>query len=358
MATIQKRTRKDGTATYTATIRVKRDGKVILSLSETFERRPMAARWAKLKEEELSEPGGLERLKAGKRSGKTLGDAIDKYVESSLKDIGKTKAQVLRAIKHDEIADMDCASVNSAALVAYAERLRVARAPQTVMNYLSHLQAVFAVARPAWGLQLDPQAMRDALAVAKRLGMVAKSGKRDRRPTVEEMDRLMDYFAKRHARGRSLPMHKVIAFAMFSTRRMEEITRIRWADVQPGRVLVRDMKHPGEKVGNDQWVELPPEAEAVIEKMPKAKPEVFPFSTDAITASFTRACKFLEIEDLHFHDLRHEGVSRLFEMGRTIPQAASVSGHRSWQSLQRYAHLRETGDKWAGWSWLEKLAQD
>lgn len=152
-----------------------------------------------------------------------------------------------------------------------------------------------------------------------------------------------------------MPMHRVIAFALFSTRRQEEITRIRWADLEPGRVLVRDMKHPGEKLGNDTWVELPPEAEAIIKKMPKKKPEIFPFSTDAISANFTRACKLLGIEDLHFHDLRHEGVSRLFEMGRTIPQAASVSGHRSWQSLQRYAHLRATGDKWAGWSWLGKL---
>jgi integrase len=61
------------------------------------------------------------------------------------------------------------------------------------------------------------------------------------------------------------------------------------------------------------------------------------------------------IEDLHFHDLRHEGVSRLFEMGRTIPQVASVSGHRSWQSLQRYSHLRATGDKWSNWVWLDRL---
>jgi hypothetical protein len=55
-----------------------------------------------------------------------------------------------------------------------------------------------------------------------------------------------------------------------------------------------------------------------------------PLSTDAISAAFTWACKMLDIEDLHFHDLRHDGVSRLFEMGKTIPQAASVSGHRSW----------------------------
>lgn len=357
MGTIQKRTRKDGTATYTATVRVKRDGKVILSLSETFLRRPMAQRWIDKKEAEAADPGGVDRLRGGKRAGKTVADAIDKYVESSLKQIGRTKAQVLRAIKADELAALDCEEATSTALVAFAERLGQTRAPQTVMNYLSHLQSVFAVARPAWGMPLDPQAIRDALSVAKRLGLVTKSGQRDRRPTVEEMDRLMEHFAAKHTRGRSLPMHKVCAFALFSTRRQEEITRIRWADLQPGRVLVRDMKHPGEKIGNDQWVELPPEAEAVIQTMPKKKgsPEIFPFSTDAISASFTRACKLLEIEDLHFHDLRHEGVSRLFEMGRTIPQAASVSGHRSWQSLQRYAHLRATGDKWAGWSWMGRL---
>lgn len=355
MGTIQPRTRKDGTKTYTATVRVKRDGKVILSLSETFLRRPMAERWIAKKEAEAAVPGGIERLRAGKRTGKTVGDAIDKYVESSLKDIGRTKAQVLRAIRADELADLDCEDATSATLVAFAERLRESRAPQTVMNYLSHLQAVFAVARPAWGMPLEPQAIRDAMSVAKRLGLVARSGQRDRRPTIEEMDRLMEHFAAKHARGRSMPMHKVCAFALFSTRRQEEITRIRWTDLEPGRVLVRDMKHPGEKVGNDQWVELPTEAEAIIKTMPKRKPEIFPFSTDAITASFTRACKLLEIEDLHFHDLRHEGVSRLFEMGRTIPQAASVSGHRSWQSLQRYTHVRSKGDKWANWGWLKKL---
>jgi len=71
----------------------------------------------------------------------------------------------------------------------------------------------------------------------------------------------------------------------------------------------------------------------------------------SIVAAFTRACKLLGIEGLHFHDLRHCGVSRLFEMGRTIPQVACVSAHRSWSSLKRYAHIRQTGDRLAGWGW-------
>ena len=87
--------------------------------------------------------------------------------------------------------------------------------------------------------------------------------------------------------------------------------------------------------------------------MPKRKSEIFPYSPDAITANFTRACKHLGIEDLHFHDLRHDDISRLFEMGWNIPHVAAVSGHRSWVSLKRYTHIRETGDKYATWAGLQ-----
>ena len=42
--------------------------------------------------------------------------------------------------------------------------------------------------------------------------------------------------------------------------------------------------------------------------------------------------------DLHFHDLRHEAISRFFEMGLTTPEVASISGHRDIRMLMRYAH--------------------
>ena len=130
-----------------------------------------------------------------------------------------------------------------------------------------------------------------------------------------------------------------------------QIVTIRWADLDKDRILVRDMKHPNEKSGNHVWCDLVPEAVSYIESMPKVDERIFPFTSEAVSASFTRACKKLGIEDLHFHDLRHDGVSRLFEMGKTIPQAASVSGHRSWQNLKRYTHLRQSGDKYADWKW-------
>lgn len=140
---------------------------------------------------------------------------------------------------------------------------------------------------------------------------------RNRRPTLAELDKLMKHFYEMQVRRLgSIHMPKLIAFAIFSTRRQEEITRIRWEDLDESRqaVLVRDMKNPGQKIGNNVWCHLPDEAWAILQSMPKQEKEIFPYNSKSVSASFTRACPLLGIEDLHFHDLRHEGVSRLFEM--------------------------------------------
>jgi integrase len=44
--------------------------------------------------------------------------------------------------------------------------------------------------------------------------------------------------------------------------------------------------------------------------------------------------------DLHFHDLRHEAVSRFVEAGFSDQEVSAISGHKSMQMLKRYTHLR------------------
>lgn len=351
MGTITARKRKDGSTGYMARVRVVRDGEAYHE-TETFDRRPAAAAWISKRERELSKPGAVITSKNSDPT--TLGKVIDRYTEETVKGVGRTKAQVLKVIKNYDIANMPCSSIKSKDIVEFLQSLTAK--PQTVGNYASHLAAIFAIARPMWGYRLDEQEIKDAVNVARRMGIISRSAQRDRRPTLDELDRLIRHFIERRKKvPQAMPMHKVIAFALFSTRRQEEITRIRWNDFQREhkRVLVRDMKHPGEKIGNHTWVDLPDQAIQIIGSMPKSKAEIFPYSTDAISANFTRACKLLDIDDLRFHDLRHEGISRLFEMGWNIPHVAAVSGHRSWISLKRYTHIRETGDKYAGWHGLQ-----
>jgi integrase len=352
MGTIVKRSRANGSTAYMGKILLKKDGKVIHRETRTFDRKAAAAAWIAKRETEVRD-GTIRPAQAV-----TLADAIHRYMidtgKAKRRTPGRTKAQVLAAIGRHEIASMRCADIRSHHVVSFAQDISDGRSPATVANYLSHLAAIFAIAKPAWDYDLDAKEMDSARIVAKKMGIIGKSRHRDRRPTIEEMDRLMEFFSRRAAQ--SAPMPEIIAFALFSTRRQDEIMRIQWSHLEQGRILVEDMKHPGQKVGNNVRVDLPPEAEAILRAMPVRDARIFPYTAEAISAAFTRACATLGIDDLHFHDLRHEGITRLFEMGMSIPHVAAVSGHRSWQSLQRYTHVRQTGDRWAGWHWLDRLA--
>jgi len=363
MATIRARKRTDGSTSYTAQIRLFRDGAQVYQESQTFARKQAAQAWVRKREAELDQPGAIERAN---RKGATIKEMIDRYVieMEKVRALGKTKLGTLKAISESYLGKLNDQDINSQLLVEYA-LWRMGEEggnikPQTAGNDLAHLGAVLSIARPAWGYEVDPHAMADARRVLKKLGYNMRSRERDRCPTLDELDKLLKHFQGIQAyRPTSINMLKVTAFALFSTRRQEEITRIQWADLDEvgHRVLVRDMKNPGQKIGNDVWCHLPPEAWAILQTMPKVLSEIFPYSAESISTSWTRACKFLDIEDLHFHDLRHEGVSRLFEMDWDIPRVASVSGHRDWNSMRRYTHLRGRGDIYANWEWFEKVLQ-
>ena len=67
---------------------------------------------------------------------------------------------------------------------------------------------------------------------------------------------------------------------------------------------------------------------------------IFPYNPKSISERFRRACAVLGIADLHFHDLRHEGTTRLFEQEMSIPEVAAHTLHESWGVLKRYTHLQ------------------
>lgn len=148
----------------------------------------------------------------------------------------------------------------------------------------------------------------------------------------------------------TIPMGRVIRFAIATAMRQEEIFRVTW-DYYAARtkmLTIRDRKDPREKVGNDQRIPLlkvsgyDPIEMIEAQGPPRSNRDlrIFPFNHRSAGTAFTRACKELGIVDLHFHDLRHEGTSRLFEAGFQIPQVALVTGHKDWKMLRRYTHLR------------------
>jgi integrase len=351
MGTIVSRRRKNGSTGHTAQIRIKRDGKIVFSEAQTFDRKPAAVAWLKKRETELAQPGAIE-MAGG--DDPLLSAVIDRFLKESVKKMGRSKVACLNVIKAHHIGSLKCSQITSDAISSLAVEFSQGRAPHTVSAYISHLTSVLDVAKPVWKCPVNVGAAKEAIEALEKMGIVGRSRRRTRRPTLDELNELLTYFGRAQRRRTANNMQKVIAFAMFSTRRQDEICRITWADLdeEGSRVLVRDMKDPNDKEGNDVMCELPPEALQIIKSMPRNSDRIFPYNADAVSAAFTRACAFLGIIDLRFHDLRHDGISRLFEIGKNIPQAACVSGHRSWSSLQRYTHIRQTGDKYAGWEWL------
>ena len=67
---------------------------------------------------------------------------------------------------------------------------------------------------------------------------------------------------------------------------------------------------------------------------------LFTYTARGLSGAFLKLCRKVKINDLHFHDLRHEATSRLFEKGLNPVEVATITGHKDTRMLMRYTHLR------------------
>jgi integrase len=182
----------------------------------------------------------------------------------------------------------------------------------------------------------------------KRLGLVGKGMERDRRPTESEIDALIGLF---EANDRQIiPVGRIIRVAIATAMRLDEICRVDWADVneRTRMLLIRDREDPRNKQGNNQRIPLfgPSgfDAWSILAEQAAnlgvVKGRIFPYNSPSVGTAFRRGCRELGVKDLHFHDLRHEGTSRLFEAGFVIEQVSLVTGHKAWKMRRRYTHLK------------------
>ncbi len=360
MAHIEVREKVDGSKAYKAEVVVTIDGKRCKRCA-TFSSRTTASRWAAKKEKELRAPGGLEEER---RAGKplTVADAVKRYVDAHEFNLKPTKKQILSFVKDERcsFSKLEWRNVQPCDVRAFAEELsKGGRDPATVSSYLTHVCHVLSVAEIDLGkpYAIDIGALTRGKESARRNGLTGKPNSRTRRPSHEELDILMEFFIRKSIGApRAIPMALIVAFAIFGVRRQSEITGLQWIDMDDDELLVRGMKDPRNPAGRDRMTQLTKEAKRVIEIHGKRDPRrIFPYSAGVISRNFTNACKALEIQDLHFHDLRHEGVSWLRERGWQTGHVMSVSGHSSTSTLDRYTNMKKRGDKYSDWKWWTEL---
>lgn len=337
-----------------ARVRKKQNGKLVFDQSKTFLTRTDAARWARETETRLDVAEDPAQLAS--RRADSLADIINRYIKTvdPIKPIRRQDVSALNNLAADRLGSIPAERLTAHDVADFATRKRAHGAKAgTVTHYLFVLKRVLEAAPVLFGINTNIDAFERAHKTLLKTGIAGRADKRERRPTRDELNRILTRLAD--SQTARIPAATLVVFAIFSTRRASEITRLRWQDYdRPGlRVWVRAMKHPREK--RDTQVELTQQAADIIDAQPKIDARIFPYKSESMTAAFQRACKDTGVDDLRFHDLRHEGISRLFELGLTIPQVAKVSGHLTWTSLQRYAHLETSRplDRYAGWRWLD-----
>lgn len=184
-----------------------------------------------------------------------------------------------------------------------------------------------------------PDVVGQARPVLSHMRLIGGGGRRERRPDDDELTRIIGWLGENKGKVYA----DLVRFAVGTAMRRGEIVRLLRSDLDSAKrlILVRDRKDPRQKAGNDQWVPLLREMwDLAVGQPESADGRLFPLHEQTISKYFKEACDANGIVDLHFHDLRHHGVSLLFEAGLDIPHVALVSGHKSWGSLKRYANLR------------------
>jgi len=130
----------------------------------------------------------------------------------------------------------------------------------------------------------------------------------------------------------------IITLALETAMRRGEILAIKWENINES---LRTLRIPVTKNGHPRVIPLSSKALTTLLRTTRGNSvRVYEVSPNAFRLAWERLRKRVGIKDLHFHDLRHEAISRLFEMSLSIPEVALISGHRDSRMLFRYTHLR------------------
>jgi integrase len=309
----------------------------------TFDTKAAAKAWGETIERQVDELRASGVMQA---KGLTLGDLIDRYTHEiyPLKPWGRTKSADLARLKED-LGTLRADTLTAAHFTDhFRERYADGAGAVVISSQLGYLIGVLRVARTLWHLDVALQAALDARSALAKLRLVGKSNRRERRVSNAEVAQLIKHF--RNGTATSVPMADLVLFCLATGMRISEVCRITWGDVdQKARtVIIRNRKHPTDRIGNDQVVPLlnatGQDAFKILKRQARSGARVFPHNSRTVSAYFTEGVKALKLADLHLHDLRHEAISRLFEAGYRIEQVALVSGHRDWGMLRRYTHVK------------------
>lgn len=343
-----------------------RHGKI--KKSRTFDRHEDAVKWARDVEtridrnifEDLAEAENTTFSEALKTYEETVSKHKDGYSQE------KSRIATWRNDGHFQVlykngqlpdkfklADRPLSSLRKSDFVGWRDKRLEYVSPSTCAKDLAIVKHLFNIAVTEW--EILPRNPLEGLRVE------LEDNCRDRRLEGDEEDKLIKQLTPVPGRGqtRSPVIIPLVKIAIATAARQSELLALKWSDVDLDAGVIRikgkerksrrkDGKEITRTKNKDRYRDIPltEEAEAVLSGLKMkgnvtqiGSAKVFKISPSVLHNAFAAACARAEIKDLTWHDLRHEGTSRLAEHF-ALHELMKITGHQSSKMLARYYHPR------------------
>ena len=321
MATITRKQSKD-IIKWQARIRLTNHSPI----TKTFNLKSHALVWAR--ETEIQIEKGL--LTTGyDKAEETLGEVLERYLNeiTPSKRGHKVEAIRIRKLMRDPIAATKFGYLKPSHLIKYRNgRLKEVSA-STVKKEINILSHVFETAIKEWDMPINGNPVR-------LISKPKENKPRDRRLENGEEARLLGSCGQ----SKNPYLLPLVILAIETAMRRGELLGL---ERQHLKINNRTAYLPMTKNGDSRTVPLSRRAITTLNELPvHLSGKVFPLSETALRGLWSRACRRAGLVDLHFHDLRHEATSRLFEKGLNIMEVSAITGHKDLKMLKRYTHLK------------------
>ena len=295
------------------------------SISRTFANLTTAKRWASTTEADME-----RNLHVVIPDNTTVGELLDRYEKeiSPLHKSHKVEKYRLQTLR-EYLGDKRVSALLPSVVCKYRDtRLKVV-SPASLKRELTILSSVLNIAIKEWGIGI-PQNPVSMVSLPK----IARG--RDRRLERGEEEKLL---------SASGELKRLIVLALETSMRRGEILNIKKSHIDFNR---QTLLIPLTKTDTPRTIPLSSRAIAVLREQLRGSENVIPIEETALfsytarglSGAFLRLCWKHGLENLRFHDLRHEATSRFFEKGLNPVEVATITGHKDPRMLMRYTHLR------------------
>jgi integrase len=295
-------------------------------ISKSFLSRQDAERWARQVEADIDKGSYTNVVLAEKTLFK---DIIERYIQEVTLQTRSMKEDRYRlgAMKRHWIGSLTMIQLNQAKVAQYRdERLKKVSAG-AVIRELAYISSIINHSRREWGIN-----MTNPVPFVKK--PPSPQG-RNRTLSSDELERLLKACTPRVKNG-NIWVLPIVKFALASAMRRGEILGLHWHEVDFQK---RTAHIPLTKNGTSRTVPLSSEALTILNGLPRSlNGRVFPINGPNLSLHFEKARTKAELDDFHFHDLRHMAITRMAEKLPNVIELSAVSGHKSLAMLKRYYH--------------------